>query len=116
MVHTQNREDAEQVWAKNAECSLVSVATEYKGFDAIYHDFLINRIRANNSRIDLINDGLEIRLVNPELAILVFQYHTEAILRATGLPGGIRGIETQVAVKEDGQWKLVHVHYSKAVD
>jgi hypothetical protein len=35
------------------------------------------------------------------------------VLRETNEPFGFEGLETQVMVKEEGKWKIQHVHYSK---
>ena len=48
------------------------------------------------------------------MAIVVFEYQTQYIKRDTREPCGIQGLETQVIVKENQQWKRQHVHYSKA--
>ena len=29
------------------------------------------------------------------------------------LIGGIQGLEIQIVIKENNQWKLMHIHYSK---
>jgi hypothetical protein len=29
------------------------------------------------------------------------------------LIGGIQGLETQIVIKKNNQWKLMHIHYSK---
>ena len=55
---------------------------------------------------------MRVNQINDDLAVVVFRYHTECILRENGEPFGIQGLETQVIVKEDGVWKLCHVHYS----
>ena len=45
-------------------------------------------------------------------AAAVFAYRTACIRRETGAPHGLRGMETQVYVREPDGWKLAHVHYS----
>lgn len=52
-------------------------------------------------------------MISEDVAIVLFHYHTECIRRETKEPYSIKGLETQVVVKEDGEWKLAHVHYSK---
>jgi ketosteroid isomerase-like protein len=47
-----------------------------------------------------------------EGAAAVFAYRTACIRRETGEPHGLRGMETQVYVREPDGWKLAHVHYS----
>ena len=63
--------------------------------------------------IDLIAENIDVRMIDENNAIVVFKYHTECILRDTHEPFGIQGLETQVVVKENNQWKLMHIHYSK---
>lgn len=112
-VHTQDREDFDQVFSTSAECSLISIGTLYSGREAIYNDFLVGGIRSHYEVIDLIAEDIAIRLLDETHAIIIFQYHTECIRRESKEYYSIQGLETQVAIKEDGQWKLVHVHYSK---
>lgn len=113
VIHTQNKEDFYKLWANNSECRLISIANEFIGVDSIYKDFLIDCIQANYKSIDLINDGISVNMINNHLAVVVFQYHTECITRDTLEEYGIEGIETQIIIKEDNEWKLLHVHYSK---
>ena len=112
-IHTQDKEDFYDIWVNSDDVTLISITRQYTGIDAIYQDFLINGIQAHYSSIDLINEGMEIRTIDDDTAIVIFRYHTECIRRDTGEPHGIAGLETQVMKKVNGQWKLVHVHYSK---
>ena len=62
-----------------------------------------------------INKGREAAAFRPFLrvgAAAVFAYRTAGIRRETGAPHGLRGMETQVYVREPDGWKLAHVHYS----
>ncbi|KAK8897416.1 hypothetical protein M9Y10_015362 [Tritrichomonas musculus] len=111
-IRTQDKESFCSLWANNPHCILISIATEYKGLESIYQDFVIGVIQKAYSEIKLISDGLEIHLLNDNFATVIFHYHTECIKRDDGKPFGIKGMETQVHVKENGQWKIQHVHYS----
>ena len=75
--------------------------------------FLIGGIQAAYYQIRLITETMEVHEVSDALATVVFRYHTECIRRENGAPYGIQGPETQVYIKQDGDWKLLHVHYSK---
>lgn len=112
-IHTQNKEDFYALWANNNDCVLISITKQFQGIDSIYEDFLIGGIQAGFSTIKLVAESIDVHEISETLATVVFQYHTECILRESGEPFGIAGLETQVLVKEDGQWKLQHVHYSK---
>ena len=111
LVHTQDRELFHELFMEDS--SLISITKVYQGSEAVYNDFLIGGIRKAYSVIDLINDGLEVSVVNDELAIAVFRYRTECIRRENGEAYGIKGLETQVIVKDQGKWKIRHIHYSK---
>lgn len=111
-IGNQNEDDFKKLWSSK-ENVLISIVNEFHGTDSIYQDFLINAIQANYESIELIVEDINIRLINDELGIVIFKYHTECILRDTKEPYGIEGLETQVVIKENNQWKLVQVHYSK---
>ena len=52
------------------------------------------------------------RMLTDDTAIVLFSYYTDCIRRENGEPYGSEGLETQVYKKQDGDWKLAHVHYS----
>lgn len=112
-IHTQSRSDFDAVFSSQAECRLISINKEFLGRDAIHQQFLVDGIGAKFSQITLVADDLAFNRIAPDMMIIVFRYHTECILRETGEPFGIQGMETQVAVRENDTWRLVHVHYSK---
>ena len=103
LIHSQNEKDFKELWCKNKECMLISVGRVFKGIDSIYKDFLI----------DLIPEDIDVNINSNDLAIIIFQYHTDCILRENGEKFGIKGVETQIFIKEDNLWKLKHIHYSK---
>ena len=113
VIHSQNKEDFYKLWSKQ-QCRLISITKTFIGLDQIYQEFLINCIQAAYQKIDLMSEDIQINLINDELAVVIFQYHTECIKRDTGEDYGIQGLETQVMIKENDEWKLLHVHYSKA--
>lgn len=112
-IHTQNKEDFYSLWSKDEENTLISITNKFIGLDTIYQDFLINGIQRNYLTIDLIAEKIDIHFVTKEIAIVVFQYHTECIRREDQSPYGIQGLETQVVIKKENEWKLTHIHYSK---
>ena len=111
LVHTQEEEDGIGLWADECEVSLISGAKQFTGKRAIQEDFL-GLIRNAYETIDLISESTDVRLLNDNCAVLIFAYHTECLRRDTGEPFGIAGLETQVYVKENGDWRLAHVQYS----
>ena len=113
LIHSQNEKDFKELWCKNKECMLISVGKVFKGIDSIYKDFLIDLIQNSYSIIDLIPDDIDVNINSDDLAIIIFKYHTDCILRKNGEKFGIEGVETQIYIKEDNLWKLKHIHYSK---
>ena len=113
LIHSQNEKDFKELWCKNKECMLISIGKIFKGIDSIYKDFLIDLIQNSYSRIDLIPDDIDVNINSDDLAIIIFKYHTDCILRKNGEKFGIKGVETQIFIKEENLWKLKHIHYSK---
>ena len=104
----------DEVFSCSHPCSLIAVSKCFETREHIYSDFILGGLQKAYSRIALISDDITVRPISEELAIVVFQYHTDCDLRETGEPFGISGLETQVVIKENGQWRIVHIHYSKA--
>ena len=92
---------------------LISIGKIFKGIDSIYKDFVIDLIQKSYTTIDLIPDDIDVHINSNDLAIIIFKYHTDCILRKNGEKFGINGVETQIFIKEDNLWKLKHIHYSK---
>ena len=112
-VKTQDKDIVYKIFSKNKKCMLVSVGTVFEGLDSIYKDFL-GLIKQLYSKIELIKDEeLKINFIDEKSAVIIFKYHTECILRENGKDFGINGVETQLIIKEEGNWKIVHIHYSK---
>ena len=86
----------------------------FEGVDSIYKEFVIDLIQKFYTKIELIKDEEpKINFIDNEHAVIIFKYHTDCILRENGEKFGINGVETQVLIKEDGNWRIVHIHYSK---
>lgn len=112
-IHTQKEREFKDLWSKEHQNILISITNQFIGIEDIYKNFLIAKIQKNYTHIDLITENIDVSFINEEIAIVVFQYHTECIRRNTNEEYGIQGLETQVVVKEKGLWKLMHIHYSK---
>lgn len=112
VICEQQKDKFYDLWSKTQECKLISIVNEYIGVESIYKDFLIGGIQAKYQKISLIADKVEIQIIN-EMAIVIFEYHTECVKRDTGENYGIKGIETQIMILEKDEWKLLYVHYSK---
>ena len=112
-VKTQDKDIVYKIFSKNKKCMLVSVGKVFEGLDSIYKDFL-GLIKQLYSKIELIKDEeLKINFIDEKSVVIIFKYHTECIIRENGKDFGINGVETQLIIKEEGNWKIVHIHYSK---
>lgn len=113
VVETQEKGAFDALWAENCETSLISVGTCFTCSEAIYRDFLIGGIQKAYSKIELEIKTADVRLLTDDCAVVIFSYETHCTRRETGEPYGIAGLETQVYVKENEDWKLAHVQYAK---
>ena len=111
-IHSQNETDFKSIFSKTKKCTLISVARIFEGIDSIYGDFVYGLSKPYETITLIKDEDLQINFVDDEHAIVIFKYHTECILRKNGEPFGIKGVETQIMEKEDGNWKIVHIHYS----
>ena len=48
------------------------------------------------------------------LLLLSLNIYIECIMRESDELGGIKGVEIEVMIKEDGNWKIFHIHYSNS--
>ena len=110
-VERQDKEAFRRLFDRNA--ALISIATLFDGIGAITDGFL-GKIGEAYRSIRLIPKDISIRLRDDTTAIVIFRYHTECIRRDDGSDYGIAGLETQVFQRTDGDWKIIHLHYSKA--
>ena len=113
-IGSQIEKDFKNIFSKNKKCYLISVGRVFEGVDSIYKEFVIDLIQKFYTKIELIKDEEpKINFIDNENAVIIFKYHTDCILRENGEKFGINGVETQVLIKEDGNWRIVHIHYSK---
>ena len=113
MVNQPSRELFDEVFSYTHPCNLIAITNRFESRERIYNDFLMGALKKAYSRIELIADEISVNVVSEELAIVIFWYHTDCDLRESGEPFGFSGIETQVMIKENGQWRIIHIHYSK---
>ena len=109
-IHTGDEAALRAVFTGDATDTLISQSTLYEGPDAIACDFL-GKLHELYATITLVNDGFDAHLLTPDVAVVVFRYHTECVRAETGEPYGIEGLETQVPRLLDGVWKIAHIQY-----
>ena len=101
-----------QVWSHSPDVSFIYPLGEEHGFDAIEQHVFEKVMGGMFSARDLKMHGVMI-YVNGNSAWSEFHWDFHATLRKDGSAVTTHGVETQVYRKEDGQWRLVHVHYSE---
>lgn len=112
VVSSGDEEEFRALWCGREDDTVISIVTEYRGPERVAA--FLARLRSLYSSIELVADGEpSVRPLTEDVAIVVFRYHTRTVYRETGEPGGIEGLETQVAHRTPGGWKLSHLHYSK---
>ena len=101
-----------QIWSHSPEVSFIYPLGEEHGFDAIEQNVFKKVMGEMFSARDLkMHD--EVIYVNGDSAWSEFRWDFHATLRKDGSAVTTHGVETQVYRKENGQWRLVHVHYSE---
>ena len=98
---------------KNEKVHIPVIISESGIKETVYNDFIIGRLQNKFNRIELIADEITINEISDHLAIVIFKYHTDCNLRENNAAFGIAGLETQVMIKENDTWHILHVHYSK---
>jgi ketosteroid isomerase-like protein len=101
-----------QIWSHSSDVSFIYPLGEEHGFDAIEHHVFESVMGGMFSARDLETLGIAIH-VNGNAAWSEFHWVFHAIMRIDGSAVTTRGVETQIYLKQDGTWRLVHVHYSE---
>ena len=101
-----------QIWSHSSDVSFIYPLGEEHGFDAIEQNVFEKVMGGMFSARDLKTHDVMI-YVNGDSAWSEFHWDFHATLRKDGSAVTTHGVETQVYRKENGQWRLVHVHYSE---
>ena len=101
-----------QIWSHSPDVSFIYPLGEEHGFDAIEQNVFEKVMGGLFSARDLKMHDVMI-YVNGASAWSEFHWDFHATLRKDGSAVTTHGVETQVYRRENGQWRLVHVHYSE---
>jgi ketosteroid isomerase-like protein len=101
-----------QIWSHSPEVSFIYPLGEEHGFDAIEQHVFKNVMGGMFSARDLETHGVAVH-VNGNAAWSEFHWVFSATMRKDGSAVTTHGVETQIYRKQDGKWRLVHVHYSE---
>lgn len=100
------------IWSHSPEVSFIYPLGEEHGFDAIRQNVFEKVMGGMFSTRDLQMHEVAIH-VNGDAAWSEFHWDFHATLRKDGSAITTHGVETQIYRKEEGKWRLVHVHYSE---
>jgi uncharacterized protein (TIGR02246 family) len=101
-----------QIWSHSPDVSFIYPLGDEHGFAAIEHNVFEKVMSGMFSARDLKTHDVMI-YVHGDSAWSEFHWDFHATLRKDGSAVTTHGVETQVYRKENGQWRLVHVHYSE---
>jgi ketosteroid isomerase-like protein len=103
-------EVAESIWSQKGEISFIQPRGHQKNWKEIKEGFYQGAMGSFSKRKLLVKD-LTISVLDDQTAWGVFYWEFNATFK-DGKEITTKGRETQVWKKEDGAWKIVHVHYS----
>ena len=101
-----------KIWSHAPDVSFIYPLGEEHGFEAIEQNVFRNVMGGMFSARDLKMHDVAI-YINGNSAWSEFHWDFHATLRKDGSAVTTHGVETQVYRKENGKWRLVHVHYSE---
>ncbi len=110
-IDTADTAMAEQIWSSAPEVSFIHPRGEEHGLAEIESDVYRNLMGATFSKRKLMPKDVKVQVYG-DTAWSEFQWDFVATVRKDGSAFESQGRETQVYHKENGQWRIVHVHYS----
>lgn len=102
---------AEQVWSNADEVSFIHPRGEEHGLAQIEADVYRDLMGATFSERNLTPKDISVHVYG-DAAWSEFQWDFVAKMRKDGSAFHSKGRETQVYRRENGKWRIVHVHYS----
>ncbi len=111
MVSNLDEKIAAGLWAKNGDVSIITPRSHFFGTKSIMNDFLkktfssfqYRKLSSLSEVINIYGDSANVQL-----------YWNFDTIDAKGKKNQGRGRESLIFAKENGEWRLVHVHYSPA--
>jgi ketosteroid isomerase-like protein len=101
---------ARRVWSARNEVSFIHPRGTERGLQQVLQDFYSNTMGAFSKR-ELLPDTAEIHVYG-DTAWSEFTWTFQATVKNGGPNITTQGRETQIYHKEEGSWRIVHVHYS----
>jgi ketosteroid isomerase-like protein len=109
-VNNLDVELAQRVWSARSEVTFIHPRGTERGLNAVLQDFYQNTMGLFSKR-ELLPADAEIHVYG-DTAWSQFTWTFHATLKDGAKEITTKGRETQVYHREDGGWRIVHVHYS----
>lgn len=110
MVSSLDMEIAKGLWAERDDISIITPRTQFFGFYDITQNFLIKTFSSLQSRkLHTLSEAIN---VNGDSANVQLYWVFDTV-DAGGEAHQTRGRESLIFEKISGEWRLVHVHYSR---
>ncbi len=110
MVSNLDTDIAARLWATTGDVSIVTPRSQFFGVENIMNDFLFKTFSSMQSRkLSSLSEVINIYGTSANVQL----YWIFDTVDAAGVAHPTRGRETLVFEKIEGEWKLVHVHYSR---
>lgn len=109
-INTLDTALARSLWSGHEAVSFIHPRGHEVGLDNILQAFYIDTMGRFSQR-DLQPRDIQITTLD-DTAIATFYWDFYATFASDGTRHVTHGRETQVMVREGGQWRLAHVHYS----
>jgi ketosteroid isomerase-like protein len=110
-VDTADVELVRQIWSNSPEVSFIHPLGHEHGLDQVADHVFRQLMGETFSERKLSIKDVSIHAYG-DTAWSEFYWNFAATLRKDGSPLATKGRETQIYRKEQGRWRLVHVHYS----
>ena len=102
---------AASIWSRTDDVTFIQPRGHQRGWDQVKNNFYLGAMN-NFSQRDLKVSDLKVQLLGEDAAWGEFYWEFNATFKKDGQEISSKGRETQVWKKEQGRWKIVHVHYS----
>ena len=110
-IDTADANLAEEIWLDSSSDAFIHPLGHEHGFTQIKQNIYQRLMGEMFSERKLVAHDISVD-VSGSSAVAEFYWDFAAKLRKDGTPITTHGLETQVYFKEDGAWRLAHVHYS----
>ncbi len=109
-VETLDETRVRALWSAKQPVSFIHPRGRSGSVDEIWAEFYTHTMGRFSTRT-LVPGPISVHRIG-EAAWVEFTWAFDAVLAVDGSPLHTEGRETQVFALEDGEWRLVHVHYS----